>query len=562
MVTHSDLEIPFAKKLFDAINCGIVVIDVDNREIVYVNSAALIMIGCRDDVLLGHPCTEYYCTQDPASCPLITNNMFLENYETSITRDDGTQLIINKTINTVLYGTKRYLVESFVDITKLKENDNRIHALLELSESRMKSEKDIARFALAKAIELTNSELGYLQLINDTTEKESNLNFFVWTSRNPNMQCSVKDVDYPINTSSMLADCIRTGKPIINNNYINEPNKKNLPEGRFELIRHLSVPVRNGNDEIVAVMGVANKETFYSDFDVEQLQLFANNAWQIIKRKRLDQALICSQNRYKTLVEKAPAAIYEIDFTDMRVITADGNISSMTGYTKEELLSMTGLDLLVPESQEKFKRRVKKALAGEEVPSEVEYTIKTKSGELRKGFLQINLRKRKEDGHIIAYVIASDITKLKELEYKARTYLELAPSVFVIFDKDANIVFINGYGMKVLECDETIIGKNWFDVFVLEKDKKRLFNIFSSLANGSNELLAHENEVVTYKNNLRVINWRNTVLKDTSGKIINIISAGHDVTEQKLLEKKLEAYWKKEEARLKDHLKSLSFKSQ
>ena len=116
--------------------------------------------------------------------------------------------------------------------------------------------------------------------------------------------------------------------------------------------------------------------------------------------------------------------------------------------------------------------------------------------------------------------------------------------------------------MKVLECDETIIGKNWFDVFVLEKDKKRLFNIFSSLANGSNELLAHENEVVTYKNNLRVINWRNTVLKDTSGKIINIISAGHDVTEQKLLEKKLEAYWKKEEARLKDHLKSLSFKSQ
>lgn len=563
MALNSGTEISFAKKLFDTIKCGIVMVDVDTRKIIYVNNEALVMTGCREELLLGSLCTEYYCKQDPLACPILDKNMELEDYETFLDRPDGTRIIISKTANTVLYNNKKYLVESFINITALKENETRVHSLLELSESTFESEEDISRFALNKAVELTNSKIGYIHLVNSIPGAETNLDFFVWASTQETMPCTAQYTKhYPLSKAGMWADCIRTGKPVVHNDYVNEPNKKGLPEGHFKLIRHLSVPVRNGNNEIVAVMGVGNKENLYSDFDVEQLQLFANSAWQIIKRKRLDQALTCSESKYKNLVEKAPAAIYEIDFTDMRIITADGNIFNMSGYSKEELLSMSGLELLLPADKIKFENRIKKVLAGEKVPNEVEYAIKTKSGEIRQAFLQTNFRRRKEDDHVIAYVISVDITELKELKQKAKTYLELAPSVFVTFDRYANITFMNKFGMEILECDETIIGKNWFDVFILEKDKKKIYKVFSNLAGGLSEFSAYENEVITCKDNLRVIAWRNTVLKDASGNITDIISAGHDITEKRLSEKELESYWIKEETRLKQHLKPLSILNQ
>jgi len=49
--------------------------------------------------------------------------------------------------------------------------------------------------------------------------------------------------------------------------------------------RALHVPVMDG-ERVVALAGVANKETDYTDADVNQLTLFMNSVWQILQQKR------------------------------------------------------------------------------------------------------------------------------------------------------------------------------------------------------------------------------------------------------------------------------------
>jgi len=556
----SNIEISLVKQLFDTIKCGVVMVDAETREIVYANNEAFVIIGCTEETLIGNQCTDYFCEQDLLYCPVLDEGQLLENYETFINRPDGSRVVISETINGLIYNHKKYLVESFIDITEIKKEEERVHSLLKISESKLSSEKEIALFALNEAVKLTDSKIGYLHLVSRNASNDLELSLFVWSSTEDGSPCIAEHMThYPLKEAGIWADCVRTGKPAVHNDYINAPNKKGMPEGHFLVTRHLSVPVINGDDNIAAVMGVGNKENPYSKFDIEQLQLFANSTWQIIKRKRLDRDLLCSESRYKDLVEKAPAAIYEVDFSDpnLPIITADGAIEEMSGYTKEELLSMSSMRLLIPEDQKKFENRIKDVLAGKKIPPETEFRVITKHGHVRHSFLKANFRKR-EDGHIIAYVIAVDITNLKELEYKSQTYLQLVPSVFISLDDEANITFINNFGMDVLECDESVFGQNWFETFISEENRHEVREIFDNLLNGSVAFSAYENEIITRKGNLRIIAWRNTVLKNSTGVITNILSAGHNVTEQRIHEKKLDKQWEAEEARLKKHLRPLS----
>jgi PAS domain S-box-containing protein/putative nucleotidyltransferase with HDIG domain len=101
----------------------------------------------------------------------------------------------------------------------------------------------------------------------------------------------------------------------------------------------------------------------------------------ITERKLADEALKLSEEKYRELVDNAPAGIYEVDFIQRKFVTVNDVMCEYTGYTKEELLSnMSPFDILSDDSKALFMQRVTKIFAGEKVPQTVEYTIKTKDG--------------------------------------------------------------------------------------------------------------------------------------------------------------------------------------
>ena len=78
-----------------------------------------------------------------------------------------------------------------------------------------------------------------------------------------------------------------------------------MPEGHAEVIRELVAPVMR-EDQVVAILGVGNKPVDYTEKDVEMVSYLADVAWEIVKRKRSEEALRASE-------EKLPASVRDPD---------------------------------------------------------------------------------------------------------------------------------------------------------------------------------------------------------------------------------------------------------
>ncbi len=165
----------------------------------------------------------------------------------------------------------------------------RLEALLQLSQMTQAPLQEITDFALEEAVRLTQSRIGYLAFMNDD---ESVLTMHSW-SKTAMAQCSTTDkrLVYPIETTGLWGEAVRQRQPVITNDYAApNPLKKGYPEGHVPVLRHMNVPVFDG-DRIVAVSGVGNKDQPYDQSDVRQLTLLMQGMWRLIQNQRAQQSL-------------------------------------------------------------------------------------------------------------------------------------------------------------------------------------------------------------------------------------------------------------------------------
>ena len=116
-------------------------------------------------------------------------------------------------------------------------------------------------------------------------ENEKTIDLVSWSKGALKLCKAEKSSHYPIDQAGIWADSIRLRKPVVHNDYHRNQDKKGYPEGHFEVVRHLSVPIFDA-DAIVAVAGVGNKATPYDDSDLKQTHLFMSSMWAILKQKK------------------------------------------------------------------------------------------------------------------------------------------------------------------------------------------------------------------------------------------------------------------------------------
>jgi two-component system, chemotaxis family, sensor kinase Cph1 len=169
----------------------------------------------------------------------------------------------------------------------------------------------------------------------------------------------------------------------------------------------------------------------------------------ITERKKAEKALIDSEENYRHLLQYAPTAIYELDYTDPRFKSVNEAMCQLTGYSRDELLSMNPFDLLDSESKERFQERIMKVLAGEKLDKNVEFKVITKDGcEL---WVILNVKLTYKDGKIDgALVVGYDITErklmegaLRESEERFRNLYENAVVGFFETSVDGRVVAAN-----------------------------------------------------------------------------------------------------------------------
>jgi PAS domain S-box-containing protein len=176
------------------------------------------------------------------------------------------------------------------DITAEKQAAELRQAIFELFQQMGPlSVKELIGEILERCVALSSSTIGFFHRINPDQES---IELVTW-SRGTMSQCEVGELDshYPVSMAGIWVDSLRQKQPLIFNDYSAAPGKRGLPEGHFPLIRFMTVPIME-EGSVVAILGVGNKESYYTPEDLDFAALYARNAWTLVQRKTAENDLL------------------------------------------------------------------------------------------------------------------------------------------------------------------------------------------------------------------------------------------------------------------------------
>jgi len=179
----------------------------------------------------------------------------------------------------------------------------------------------------------------------------------------------------------------------------------------------------------------------------EEFQYFYGIGINITERKRSENAILASEEKYRLLFENTGTATFVVE-EDMTVAKSNAKCEELSGYSRDEIEGKMKTTDFIP--VEEFER-IKEYHAGRreiegQIPSEYEFKFSDKYGNLKNVFIQVSMIPGTKQS--VASII--DITPLKAAEKALREskekYRELANSLpQVVFEMDANglITFVN-----------------------------------------------------------------------------------------------------------------------
>ncbi len=299
---------------------------------------------------------------------------------------------------------------------ELKLNEERLAVLFDLSQRQFDIEEELIRYALEAAVRLTRSKVGYLHFFD---EDQQTLGLFQWSEAVMGICTAAKTPHYPLPEAGIWADCIRQRQPVVHNDYPNLARKKGVPEGHFPLLRHLSLPIFDG-EKIVAVLGVGNKEEPYDADDIRQLTLYMRSTWEMVKRKRVETQLHEAEQRYRTIFNESPDGILLVDVETVKAVEFNEVAHRQLGYSREEFAALEVSDYEAREQPAETKAHLEAIKQQKRENFITEH--RTKSGEIRNVAVSVQALTLGE--HQYLYVIFRDITELRQAQEGMKQYAE------------------------------------------------------------------------------------------------------------------------------------------
>lgn len=143
--------------IWNSIQAGIILVDPKTHTIIAANPEAQKMTGFSEEEMTGHICHNYICPAEKGKCPISDLGMEVDHSERILLSRDGTGIPVLKTVTEVREGGG-YYIESFIDITDLKDAETTLLAYLREATLRIRNPVELVRDNLGELNEVLEGQ--------------------------------------------------------------------------------------------------------------------------------------------------------------------------------------------------------------------------------------------------------------------------------------------------------------------------------------------------------------------------------------------------------------------
>lgn len=265
----------------------------------------------------------------------------------------------------------------------------------------------------------------------------------------------------------------------------------------------------------------------------------------ITERKRMEEALRRSEEKYRNILENIDDGYYEIDLAGNFTLVND-EISRHLLYTREELIGMNGRRYMDEETFQALTRHYLELYRTGKRIQKYAFEIIRKDG--TRGFSEISVALIRDDrGNPIGFRgISRDVTERRQMEERIRqseeryrTIIEQIEDGYFETDLRGHLTFVNEAECRNLGYSrEEIIGMNHHQ-YADEKNAALLFNLFYGVYKTGIPVRAQAIELIKKDGARHFDEISVALIRNAKGEPTGFRGIARDITERKQLEEKL-----------------------
>jgi len=463
-----------------------------------VNAAACRMLGySREELLTMDPADTL-----PVGLRALTGNLIRQAetkdtflIETRLQRKDGTTFPVESNARLVTFGGRRIWLSLVRDITERKHAED---ALRE-SETRYRSLANASQdliFVIGRddIVEYVNSVAAHL--IGIQPER------IVGSKRSALFPPPVSD-----RQKSQLNQVFSTGNPLRSEGPMVIHN-----ETRW--FDHFLVPVRNKDGSVQSVLGISR---------------------DITKQNRVEDALRESEEKYRTLVERANDGICIVQ--DKIIKFCNPAIAAFWGGSEREILGRNFGDFVHPDVLLEVTKHHTMRMAGETIPSQYETILQRKDGS--RFFAEVNAGICPFEGKPANHVVIRDINDRKQAEEalkksddRFRDLINTTADIVWQTDAEKRFVYVSPQVEKILGyTPNELVGRSPFEF--LDPDSVELSQfVFDTAIRTHQNILLHESRWIDRDGNTVVMESHATPIYNSDGTCAGFRGIDRDITDR------------------------------
>ncbi|MCK4362793.1 MAG: PAS domain S-box protein, partial [Dehalococcoidia bacterium] len=261
----------------------------------------------------------------------------------------------------------------------------------------------------------------------------------------------------------------------------------------------------------------------------------------ITERKRAEEELRESEEKYRALFDSALDGVAIIDAETMKIVLVNQTALKMYGFdSAEDMAELNMLDYIHPDDRERGLRIMVEDMFEKDLRRVNEFRTITKDGQ--EMWLSAVGTKIEYQGKPAGLVSFMDITERKRAEeelIRLSNAVRMANDSIVISDLEVKIIEVNEATLKMYGTDDEgdLVGKNAYDLFAPEDRDKAIASTKEVLERGYVE--NREYHIITKDGSTVLVAMNVAIMKDVDGKPTGFVAVSRDITERKRMEEKL-----------------------